>query len=138
MSVQKCNISYNLTSSNPNLFLQGNFISKFSRTFGVFVMKTQGKLAVINRFCYFIIISKHFMIQVKCLWLVVSQTGALLSAMPQPANRWLPSVNKRSSPGSDKRNVGLLRLTSQVLLSESGEIMSKYTVRRTVHKRMLL
>lgn len=53
--------------SNPNLFLQDNFISRCFRIFGVFVIKTQGKLAVIIRFCCFIMISVYFMIQVKCL-----------------------------------------------------------------------
>lgn len=60
--------------SDPNLFLQGNYIARFSRIFGAFI-KTQGKLAVIIRCCCFTMISNQFMIQIKCLQLSQTERG---------------------------------------------------------------
>lgn len=67
--------------SDPNLFLQGNYIARFSVIFGAFI-KTQGKLAAIIRCCCFTMISNQFMIQIKCLQLLKDRNGALVSSMP--------------------------------------------------------
>lgn len=81
--LQKCKFSYNLMSFNRTLFLQDNFISRFSIIFVVFI-KTQGKLAVIIRFCCFTVISTQFTMQRKCLRLVVRWGAGTVSPTSKP------------------------------------------------------
>lgn len=68
-------------------------------------MKTQGKLAVIIRFCCFTMISKPLPIQVKCLRLVVSQTGVLGSVTPPTSKSMTPLCKPRGASQDQRKEM---------------------------------
>lgn len=104
--------------SDPNLFLQGNYIARFSGIFGAFI-KTQGKLAVIIRCCCFTMISNQFMIQIKCLQLSQTERGLWCHLCHQPANQWRPPSVKQEWTRSKKWEC---RVKSRRPTVTSGEI----------------